>query len=64
MEENRMKNTQHRSALLQLAEGGLIAAMYFVLTVAIQPAAFGPVQFRVSELLTVLPVFTLSLIHI
>lgn len=53
-----MKKTQHRSALQQLAEGGLIAAMYFVLTVAIQPAAFGPVQFRVSELLTILPVFT------
>lgn len=55
-----MKKIPHRPALLRLAEGGLIAAMYFVLTVAIQPAAFGPAQFRVSELLTVLPVFTPS----
>ena len=53
-----MKNRVHRTALISLAQGGLIAAMYFILTVAIQPAAFGAVQFRVSEMLTILPVFT------
>lgn len=57
-----MKNTRSRSALIRLAEGGLIAAMYCALTVAVQPAAFGPVQFRVSELLTILPAFTPSAI--
>ena len=46
------------NALRALTQGGLIAAMYTVLTVAIAPAAFGGVQLRVSELLTVLPVFT------
>lgn len=41
-----------------LAEAGLIAAMYAALTLAVTPIAYGPVQFRVSEMLTILPVFT------
>lgn len=45
-------------ALRRLAEGGLIAAMYAALTLAIPAASFGLAQFRVSELLTILPVFT------
>ena len=35
----------------------LIAALYTVLTVAIAPLSYGPVQFRFSECLTVLPLF-------
>ena len=31
--------------------GGLLAAAYYVLTVALAPLSYGPVQFRVSELL-------------
>ena len=42
----------------RLAEAGLIAAMYAALTVAVTPIAYGPVQFRISEVLTILPVFT------
>lgn len=52
-----MKHTQ-RTALLRLTQAGLIAAMYAVCTALIQPAAYGPVQFRFSEVLTILPVFT------
>ena len=51
-----MKNSN--TALRRLAEGGIIAAMYTVLTLVLSPIAFGPVQFRVSEMLTILPVFT------
>ena len=55
-----------------LAQGAVIAALYAVLTylAAAMNLAYGPVQFRFSEALTVLPVFTpaaipgLSLIHI
>ena len=45
---------------LHLAQGGIIAAAYTVLTMlaALAGLAFGPVQFRFSEALTVLPVFT------
>ena len=35
----------------------VIAALYTVLTVAIAPLSYGPVQFRFSECLTVLPLF-------
>ena len=34
-----------------LVYGGLLAAAYFVLTVALAPLSYGPIQFRVSELL-------------
>ena len=36
----------------------MIAAIYTVLTLAVAPLSYGAVQFRVSEALTVLPVFT------
>ncbi len=42
----------------KLAEAGMIAAIYTVATVALSPISFGNVQFRISEALTVLPVFT------
>ena len=43
-----------------LAQGAVIAALYAVLTYVAAAAnlAYGPVQFRFSEALTVLPVFT------
>lgn len=47
-----------RTKIRGLAEAGLIAAAYVVLTVVIQPIGYGTVQFRASEMLTVLPVFT------
>lgn len=51
-----MKNTT--LALRRLAEGGLIAAMYAALTLALAPLSFGVGQFRVAEMLTILPIFT------
>ena len=53
-----MNSVNPNSALRRLAEGGLIAAMYAALTLAIPAASFGVGQFRVSEMLTILPVFT------
>ncbi len=38
------------------ARGGLIAALYVVLVFAFQFASFGPVQFRIAEALTLLPI--------
>ncbi|MGN0171950.1 MAG: QueT transporter family protein [Acutalibacteraceae bacterium] len=45
-------------SLHRLTQAGLIAALYAVLTLIISPIGFGPVQLRLSEALTVLPVFT------
>lgn len=41
-----------------LAMTGLIAALYVVFTLPFGQVAFGPIQFRVAELLTLLPFFT------
>jgi len=35
--------------------GALIASVYIALTMAFAPISFGPIQFRISEALTVLP---------
>ena len=47
-----------RSRALWLAKGGMIAALYIVLTVIFAPISFGAMQVRVAEALTVLPLFT------
>lgn len=40
-----------------IARAGVIAALYFVLTLAVLPVASGAIQFRISEALTLLPLF-------
>ena len=52
-----MKNSS-RNSVYQMAYGASIAAVYIVLTGLVAPIAFGPVQFRVSEALCILPYFT------
>ena len=41
-----------------LARGGIIGALYVVLTYIFAPISFGPVQVRIAEMLTILPMFT------
>lgn len=50
-----MKKTEKTAAL---AQSGVIAALYVGVTLLLQPIGFGSVQCRVSEALTVLPVYT------
>lgn len=49
-----------QNAVRYIAEGAVIAALYVALTYVsgLMGLAYGPVQFRISELLTLLPVFT------
>ena len=47
-----------RKSTRYLEEGAVIGAFYAVLTIALAPISFGVVQFRVSEALTILPLFT------
>ena len=49
-----MKNNRKTSALSYAA---VTAAAYAALTLALAPISFGPVQFRVSEILCILPFF-------
>lgn len=41
-----------------IAQGGVIAALYVVLTFVFAPISFGSVQLRIAEALTILPLFT------
>ncbi len=43
---------------LFLAQGAIIAAVYVALTYVFAPVSFGPIQVRIAEALTILPVFT------
>ncbi|MFO7262619.1 MAG: hypothetical protein A6D91_02995 [Bacillaceae bacterium G1] len=45
-----------------IAKAAIIAALYVVLTLAFAPFSYGPIQVRVSEMLTVLPIFFIEAI--
>ena len=45
----------NNSKLFPLAVSAVIAAAYAALTILLAPISYGPIQFRVSEALTVLP---------
>ena len=49
-----MKNKK----VLFITQAAMIAAVYVVLTLVFAPFGFGQVQFRISEALTILPMFT------
>ncbi len=50
--------SKKRLSLVYLTHAGVIAAVYTALTMLLQPLSYGAVQVRVSELLTILPVYT------
>ncbi len=39
---------------------GIVAALYVVLTIMVAPIAYGPIQCRISEVLTILPAFAMG----
>lgn len=49
---------ENNTKLYILVQGAMIAAIYVALTMVFAPISFGPVQFRISEALCVLPFFT------
>ena len=49
---------QSLSPARYLTQGAAIAALYVVLTLVFAPISFGPLQVRIAELLTILPLFT------
>ena len=52
------RNTVSSRAVSYTVQGAMIAAIYVVLTMVFAPIAFGPIQFRISEALVILPYFT------
>jgi uncharacterized membrane protein len=55
-------NSTRESKTRFLAEAGVIAALYAVITIAFAPISYGQIQVRISEALTVLPAFTAAAI--
>ena len=51
-------NTKQKNITKVIAQAAIIAALYAALTVLIMPASYGVMQLRVSEALTVFPIFT------
>ena len=51
-------NEKNKKSVYLLTYGAAIAAIYIALTMMFMPISFGPVQFRISEALCVLPYFT------
>lgn len=49
---------QTNKTMYYMVHGSMIAAIYVVLTLIFAPVSFGPVQFRISEALCILPFFT------
>ena len=47
-----------RSSALWIVQSAAIAALYVVLTLVFAPISFGEMQVRISEALTILPLFT------
>ena len=45
-------------SVLFMAQAAMIAAIYVVVTLVFAPFSYGEVQVRLSEALTILPVFT------
>ena len=52
-----MNKQRNQSTTGRITQGAAIAALYVALTMIVAPIAFGPVQFRISEALCVLPYF-------
>ncbi len=47
----------NRFSTAKICRAGIIASVYFILTYFFQAISFGPIQVRVAEALTVLPLF-------
>lgn len=41
----------------KITRQGIVAAIYVVLTIILAPFGYGPIQFRISEILAILPFF-------
>ncbi len=50
----------NRFSTAKICRAGVIASVYFVLTYFLQAISFGPIQVRISEALSILPLFFLE----
>lgn len=55
-------NTDNKKRIRFVVFNGIIAALYVVLTYFLAPISYGPIQARISEIMTVFPIFSWSTI--
>ena len=55
---NRTASNHSRFSTRGLAMGGMVAAIYVVLTLIFQPISFGAIQFRIAEVMTLTPILS------
>ena len=55
---NHTSNNSPRFSARGLAISGMVAAIYVVLTLIFQPISFGAIQFRIAEVMTLMPIMT------
>lgn len=51
---------KNRKKIMYVVYSGVIAALYVVLTLPMAQFAYGPIQFRLAEVLTILPAFSMG----
>jgi uncharacterized membrane protein len=51
------KSMKTRRIVFEIVFAGVIAAVYAVLTMVLAPISYGPIQFRISEVLCILPFY-------
>ena len=50
----------NKKRIRMVAYSGIVTALYVVLTIMVAPIAYGPIQCRISEVLTILPAFAMG----
>lgn len=50
----------NKKRIRMVVYSGIVAALYVVLTIMVAPIAYGPIQCRISEVLTILPAFAMG----
>ena len=62
MTDNISKQGKNRELIRFIVFNGIVAALYVVLTYFLAPISYGPIQARVSEVMTVFPIFSWGMI--
>ena len=55
-QENKKFNIVKRNYTIKIARAGILASIYFISTFFMQPLAYGSLQFRLGEALSILPI--------
>ena len=58
----RSEQARNKDLIRFIVYNGIVAALYIVLTYFLAPISYGPLQARISEAMTVFPIFSFNMI--